>query len=107
MSKCSLFSVIGHPILTSLWTLDGLSDRISYRVRQLEDLLNQNLPFDVDGISNAEAIIEAYRDGSLSIETGKASWFNDKRKTALTRRRDVDLVAVIPKWREEGSRGRW
>lgn len=88
--------------------LDGLSRGISYRVRSLEDFLNQNPPFHADSITNAEAIIKAYKDGSLSIETGKVSyWFNGKRKTALTRRDDVDLVEMVPKWREEeGGKGR-
>ncbi|KAF8454824.1 hypothetical protein BDZ91DRAFT_841573 [Kalaharituber pfeilii] len=87
---------------------EGLPAHIGRRLNQLEEMRTSSPPLDANCLANIDAIIHAYKTGTLSVEDGKVSyWFNGKQKTGLIDPVGFNLVEHILKWRdEEGGIGR-
>jgi hypothetical protein len=74
-------------------------------MEEIRAIRDSELATDLD-VHNANAVLRAYEEESLTIEPGKVTyWFNGKRKTPLINRHSIP-VETIEKWMMEEGQGK-
>ncbi|OXV07156.1 hypothetical protein Egran_05078 [Elaphomyces granulatus] len=84
----------------------GLDLKVYYRIEELKNMCHTSSTLTLDDRNNINAVLEAYRSGTLKVQLGHASyWYNGILKRDLSRYA-VDLDEALPRWRVEHGQGK-